>query len=112
MAFSRDDLPSLGDDYNLERYAYFDRNNPDDLARDPEGNVIWYHGWPSEDNWGKVGMVTLDLDPQGEGKFRNIPISPDEPLDPYGRPDLARDPDYFYDLDDLAFDFDWELISP
>lgn len=109
----RDELLHFGIDYGIERWT--------DGSRDEGGNLIWHHDLPSNSDWDRVTMVTLDFDPKGEGNFRNIPISGDRPLDPYGsdNPDYQGPhkggrygPEYYYDLDDLASNFYWTTTTP
>lgn len=89
------ELPTWGEDYELERYTFGDE--------DSEGHLIWHSGYPDNNDWERITMVTIDLDPYSvDGDFRNIEIDPDRPLDPWGfRPDDAQEGDW-YDLDDLA----------
>lgn len=102
---NRPGLLILGEDFEVDRWAAGDR--------DSKGNLIWHDGRPELEQWNTVRMVTVDYDPAGEGNYRNIPISPDEPLDPYARPDLAKyGPEYFYDIEDLATQYQWYAFSP
>lgn len=93
-----DDVPVFGSDYDLERWSTGER--------DAEGHMVWVDDrLPNNDEWADIRMVTLNFDPgapEGEGDYRNYPVHPDRPLDPYG----SYDPDdpYYYDLDDLAAD--------
>lgn len=97
---------TFGVDYDLERWT--------DGSRDKKGNLIWNDTLPSNRDWDRVRMVTFNFDPnapEGEGVYRNVHISPDRPLDPYGsnQPGYRGPhkggrygPDFYYDLDDLA----------
>lgn len=113
MADDRDWLLRLFEDYDLERWT--------DGSRDAKGRLIWHDDLPRNRDWDHITMVTVNYDPEGEGNFRNIPISPDRPLDPFGSNDPQyRGPhkggryglDYYYDLDDLATNFYWMMDTP
>lgn len=98
MAYEeRDYVPHFGDDYDLARFSTGER--------DEAGHLIWHERLPMNDEWQHITMVTIDMDPHGEGMMRNFPINPDRPLDVYGTFD-PDDPDsrYYYDLDDLVGD--------
>lgn len=108
-----DDRLILGENYDLERYSFGDS--------DEQGHLIWHRGYPSNADWDRIRIVTIDYEIDGEGHYRNIPISPDRPLDPYGsnHPDYQGPhrggrygPDYYYDLDDLATNFYWSTDTP
>lgn len=88
--------------YSVERWTAGDE--------DEKGHLIWHDGEPSDDEWSRVYMVTVDRDPDGpEGDFRNLVVNPDRPLDPPGA-DFSYYGEDVYDIDDLVAD--WEVISP
>ncbi len=111
-ASDREGWLTHGVDYELARWTTGET--------DAEGKLIWHETLPDNDQWKDITIVTLDYDPDGEGLYRNIRVSPldehgkpIEPLDPYARPDLAKyGPDYFFDLDDLASQYDWDKDTP
>lgn len=117
MSFS-DDYDTLirGDDYVIDRWTFDDR--------DEHGHIIWHYagdlpegagpsdtgnnGEPSEAEWDRVRMVTVEYDP-GSGDYRNLAVNPDRPLDPPGADSSPYGPEP-YDIDDLATG--WRIISP
>lgn len=113
MADDREDMLHLFENYDLERWS--------DGSRDESGDLIWHHRYPNNDEWDNIVWVTVNYDVNGEGHYRNIPIAPERPLDPYGsnHPNYQGPhkggrygPDYYYDLDDLVTNFYWTTNTP
>ena len=96
MAYGeRDYLPVFGFDYDLTRWTTG--------KRDGEGKLIWREDLPSNRDWKKIRIVTIEFeDENGQTHYRNARISPDRPLDIYGGRKRPGE-EYFYDLDDLVF---------
>lgn len=84
------DRPVLGVDYDLARWTTGER--------DDAGLLVWHERYPHNNEWDSVRMVTLDLNPHGEGDFRNYKVPPERPLDTYA----VVESEFHYDLDDLA----------
>lgn len=108
-----DDRLRFGENYDLDRYTFGDL--------DSEGHLVWHHGLPSNRDWDRIEMVTINYELDGEGRYRNVPISPDRPLDPYGSNEPGYEgphkggrygPEFYYDLDDLATEFYWGTDTP
>jgi len=109
----RDDNLHYGINYDLERWT--------DGSKDESGHLIWHHNLPNNDDWDHIRMVTVNYDFEGEGHYRNIPIHPDRPLDPYGSnlPEYRGvhkggryGPEFYYDLDDLVTNYYWGTNTP
>lgn len=106
-------IDANGDAYEIEKWT--------DDSRE-EGRLVWHEGEPELDEWDSVRMITANYDPEGEGDYRNLAVSPDRPLDPpvwsdyfdrYGvSPDEYQSPygPELYTPDDLIAD--WRIISP
>lgn len=116
-----DEKLRLFDDYDFERYALWRRGHPGEFERDDKGHIVWHDGPPSNKDWDRVGMVTVDYEFQGEGHYRNIVISPGRPLDPYGSDQEGYKgphkggrygPEFYYDLDDLVTNWFWDTDTP
>lgn len=101
-------MAEYGREYDLIRWATRTQMGSSELTRDENGHIIWHERFPDNDEWRRVGLVTVALYPDGdrtrEPVIANLPVSPDVPLDPYGDPDG-------YTIDELV-QFHLDIDSP
>lgn len=99
-------MATFGEDFDIMRWAARGPAEDGGVDRDSEKHVNWHDRYPDNDEWERVRWVTVDLTPQGpEPTPRNIPISPDKPLDPYGS-------DGYTIEDAVQFAIDFGIVTP